>query len=438
MTQVASVSILALTISLSLTRPTIAGLKLHPGMVAALGAACTVLLGLVPFDLFLNTLRNLSFPILTIASLMVITLVAERAGLLQLLSDHVGTAARGDGRRLFTLIFCCGTLTGTVFTNDAAVMIFTPLVVALIDDVADESWTPAQKIPYYFAVLNVANLVGALVISNPINIVVSGWFGIRFGEYAAWMMLPALVSMVVTYAGLRIVFRDVLPRTCRAPQSRIGRRVDPRLARICAVVLCATLAGLFSEGWTGVPTWAVALTGAAVLLGCATALDYSPRAIVAGVSWDVLVFVVGIFVIIMGLRNAGLIHHVTNLLVALGGSDLPRLTFSTGFVAAIFASIMNNHPTADMMTWVIQDLHWPELETKLLVFGALVGGDLGPKMLPIGSLAALIWFRLLADRGIEVSYWSYIKLGVPLALAAVVASIAVLLLEYRLYLWWIG
>jgi arsenical pump membrane protein len=437
-TQVASVSILALTISLSLSRPTIAGLKLHPGMIAALGAACTVALGLVPFDLFLNTVRNLSFPIVTIASLMVITLVAERAGLLQLLSDYVGTAARGDGRRLFTLIFCCGALTGTVFTNDAAVMIFTPLVVALVDDVADESWTPAQKIPYYFAVLNVANLVGALVISNPINIVVSGWFGIRFGEYAAWMMVPALVSMVVTFIGLRLVFRGVLPRTCRAPRSHLGRRVDPRLTRICAVVLCATLAGLFSESWTGLPTWLVAFAGAGALLMCATALNYSPRAIVMGVSWDVLVFVVGIFIIIMGLRNAGLIHNVSNLLAVLGGNDLWRHTFATGFIAATCASIMNNHPTADMMTWVIQDLHWPELETKLLVFAGLIGGDLGPKMLPLGSLAALIWFRLLADRGIEVSYWQYIKIGIPVALAGVVAAIAVLLLEYRLYVWWMG
>jgi arsenical pump membrane protein len=133
-----------------------------------------------------------------------------------------------------------------------------------------------------------------------------------------------------------------------------------------------------------------------------------------------------------------LIHHVSDLLAALGGNDLSRLTFSTGFVAATSASIMNNHPTADMMTWVIQDLHWPELETKLFVFAGLVGGDLGPKMLPIGSLAALIWFRLLADRGIEVSYWQYIKIGVPLALSAVVASIAVLLLEYRVYYWWMG
>ncbi|MFQ5929736.1 MAG: ArsB/NhaD family transporter [Acidobacteriota bacterium] len=436
MTSVAAFSILALTVSLSLSRPSFGAVRIRHAEAGVIGAALVLLLGIVPPDLALVTLRRLSLPVVTIVGLMVISLVAERAGLLGLVAQWMARAAKGNGGRLFTYLFFCGTLVGTIFTNDAAVLIFTPLVFGLMEEIQEDSWSLRNKIPFYFAVLYVGNLVGALVISNPINIIVSSLFGIRFLEYAIWMIAPAVVSMVVSFAGLKLFFRNLLPGRYRFSEDRIVRPKDRRFAVLSGVILFATLLGFFSEDLTGIPTWLVALLGALTLLGVNTLMGYAASSVLKLVGWDVIVFVVGIFIVSTGLRNVGLTHYLGWILAQLSESSFSQLTFATGFVAAICSSIMNNHPTAGLMTWVIQDFSLSAFQTKMLVFSALIGGDLGPKMLPIGSLAALMWFRMLRDRGIHISYSLYIKIGIPVTLVAILLSIVTLNIELLIYYWW--
>jgi len=431
--RLAAFSILALTVSLSLSRPRVRGVRVEHATAAALGAILSLVSGVVPLNLIELAVRVLFFPILTVVSLMVITLIAERAGLFALLSRSIATAAGGSGRRLFGLVFCCGALTGMFFTNDAAVLVFTPLVFQLVERVQGDSWTLRNKVPYYFAVLYVANLVGALVISNPINIVVASLVHISFLEYAKWMLLPALTSVFVSFAGIAFFFRKDIPTSFEWAPAPGPQSADRRLLAMCTLALSATLVGFFTESLTGTPTWLVASSGAAVLLGIyATVGDGRVGSILGGISWDVLAFVLGIFIVVLGLRNGGITNQIGLLLSRLEAGGTLGLTVGTSLVAATLSSVMNNHPTADLMGWAIRDLSAPSIQTKAMAFSALIGGDLGPKMLPIGSLAALIWFRLLRVRGVRIPYWLYIKLGIPVTLVAILASVLVLNAELSL------
>lgn len=366
---------------------------------------------------------------------MVITLIAERAGFFRLLAWRIARAANGNGLRLFTYLFFMGTITGALFTNDAAVLIFTPMVYRLIEEIADESWKVVNKIPYYFAVLYVANLVGAFVISNPINIIVSSWFGIGFVEYALWMVAPAAVSMIVTYYGMRFFFRRSIPVRCRAQlqsEIKIGR---PGFMIASGVVLLFTLLGFFAEQLTGIPAGYVAAAGAVVLAIVYKTVGRGSLVEVArGVGWDAIIFVVGIFIVVNGLRTAGFTDIIGNLIIQALVPGEHVATFATSFIAGGCSAFMNNHPVAGMMALALRDLPLADVSTRLLAFSALIGGDLGPKMLPIGSLAAIMWFRILRSKGVEISYWQYIKLGVPVTVSAILLSVLTLNLEYALYL----
>lgn len=433
MTQIVAFSILALTVSVALGRPQIGRWRVDHAWAALGGAGLALLTGVVTPKQAAKALEVLALPVITIVSLMVITLIAEHAGLLRLLAYQVARAGHGDGRRLFAYLFIVGTSAGTVFTNDAAILILTPLVFAMIEEVKEDDWTLANKIPFYFAVLYVGNLVGALVISNPINIVVSAVFGIGFLDYARWMVVPALVSMVVSFVGLRLVFRRTLPRTYRVPAQDSRPPLDEGMLWPCTVVLACTLIGFFSENFTGVPVWLVALSSAVILSTIYGSKGYAVVWVVRGVGWDVIAFVIGIFIVVIGLRNQGFAHLIGGLIETLADGGVPGLTFATGFVAAICSAFFNNHPTAGLMIWVIEDFELAFAETKMLVFAALIGGDLGPKMLPIGSLAALMWFRMLRARGVWVPYTLYIRIGVPVTLTAVALSLLTLNLEWLLF-----
>jgi arsenical pump membrane protein len=424
-------AVLALTVSLSLARPRLWQLRIQPASAAIFGAILSVALGLVPLDLLAAALELLSVPVMTIVSLMIITLSAERAGLFALLAEKIAIGSRGSGWRLFTLIFISGTATGMLFTNDAAVLIFTPLVFELVEQIRGPSWTVRSCIPFYFAVLYVANLVGAFVTSNPINIVVATLFHIRFAEYALWMLMPAVASMAVSFGGLALVFRRSVPERFEIrPLPR--RQYRKSEVASCAVILVATLAGFFAEPITGVPTWLVASGGALVLLALQASQISRVASVVRNVSWDVLLFVVGIFVVVVGLRRVGLTQEIGRLVSFFAAHGTSAMTFGTSSLAAVCSAILDNHPTADVIGWAIRDLSLPAMQTKTLAFAALIGGDLGPKMAPIGSLAALIWFRLLRDRGVDIPYSLYIRIGIPLTIAAIVAAALVLNAEVAL------
>ena len=440
MGQLGAISILSLTIGLALSRPRIGRVRIQPATAAMFGATLTVAVGLLsPLDAW-EVLEFLARPVLTIVSLMIITIVASRAGFFQILAWRLATSAGGNSRSLLARLFFAGTITGTLFTNDAAVLIFTPLVYQLVEEIQDPTWTDANRVPFYFAVLYVANLVGALVISNPINIIVADWFGIGFVEYAAWMVVPAVVSMIVTYYGLVFFFRRSIPATYRIPTSIEPSAQGHKLRMATAAVLIATLIGFFSEPWSGIPTAFMAAAGALLLLalhhffGAKRTGAKRTGSVISEVGWDAVIFVVGIFIVANGLRAVGLTDTIGVLLLAASEVGQQAGNFAAGLIAAVSSAVMNNHPTAGIMALAIGDLPVDSVTRQGMAFAALIGGDLGPKMLPVGSLAALLWFRVLRSRGVEISYWQYVKLGVPVTLAAVVLSLGVLALEYALFL----
>lgn len=415
MTELVAYSTVAVTLGLVVARPRLhVSLRLSPAMAASAGVLVMLALGIVTPAHWVAAATNLWTPFVAIASIMVMTEVARTAGLLEWWATIIDARATSTPS-LFLLVFGLGVLTSAAFNNDAAILLLTPVVVSLVQ--RRYPGQPEMVPPFAFAVFMSAG-VAALPVSNPMNMVVATFLHIGFAEYVRHMLPLAVVGWVAAFGVLRWIFSAQL----RTP---IGQAVGPAaratpLQRVLMLLLGGVLVAYPIFGALGGPIWMVAVAGAVLsLILSARRVHVGPVALVVrGVSWETLVFLLAVLVMSMGLRDVGLVARLAGVYEHAG-------PITVGFTSAIGSALLNNHPMSHLNMMAL-DLVAQARSIK--VFAALVGGDLGPRLLPMGSLAGLIWIEMLGRQGIDVGVGRFVRVGAIVAVPTIALSLLLLAL----------
>ncbi|MGF3027290.1 arsenic transporter [Methylobacterium aquaticum] len=369
----------------------------------------------------------------TFVALIVISLLLDEAGFFHWAALHIARWGGGRGRRLFPLVILLGAAIAAVFANDGAALLLTPIVLAILLRL---KFKPAAALAFIVACGFVADSTSLpLVISNLVNIVSANFFDVTFGRYAAVMVPVNLVSLAATLVVLWLYFRRVIPAAYPDGELEPPRQAirDPLVFRAAFPLLAVLLAAYFITAPFGVPVSAVTCAGAAVLLLLASRTRMIPiRKVLAGAPWQIVLFSLGMYLVVYGLRNAGLTDELAKGLVWLGGQGPWVATVGTGFATAILSSVMNNMPSVLIGALSIQQA--PDLSPltrELMIYANVIGCDLGPKFTPIGSLATLLWLHVLASKGQTITWGQYMKVGLvitpPVLLVTLLALAAWLL-----------
>jgi arsenical pump membrane protein len=415
--EAAAVSALALTLGLTLRRPLLpTGLRVGPGIAAVIGVAVALAVGGIHGDDIAEAGETLWRPFLALIGLMVITGVAGRLGLMERLAALVVPRARGSATRLFGLVFALSAGTAAVLNNDAAILLLTPVVVLLVRGLYPDR--PGLLVPFAFAVFMAAG-VAPFVTSNPMNTVVAGVADIDFNEYAARMVPVALAGWVVTFAVLRALFARELREAPPVPPAAPARRWERPQRQALALVLCV-LAAYPVFALAGVEVFTVAAAGGvvALVLSARHGTGGPVEVLRRNVAWEILVFLLGMFLLAEALRNAGVVERLTDL-YADGGQGV------IGVTSAVGSALINNHSMALTNLLAVEAL---PATTDADYFAALVGGDLGPRLLPIGSLAGLLWIAVLRGLGVDVTLRRFVTVGAAVTVPSLAVSLGVLAL----------
>lgn len=363
----------------------------------------------------------------TFIAIIIISLVLDDAGFFEWSALHVARWGAGRGNRLFVLFVLLGAVVSALFANDGAALILTPIVMAMLLALG---FGPATTLAFVMAAGFIADTASLpLVVSNLVNIVSADYFGIGFNRYAAVMVPVNVVSVAATLLVLWLYFRRDIPQTFDArqiddPASAIR---DRRTFVAGWWVLGLLLVGFFWLEPRGVPVSAVAAVAAAILLlVAASGRTISTRRILKEAPWQIVVFSLGMYMVVYGLRNAGLTQALADVLSAMAAHGLWAATLGTGVVTALLSSVMNNLPTVLIGALSVDAAQAEGVVREAMIYANVIGSDLGPKITPIGSLATLLWLHVLARKGVRITWGYYFKVGIVLTTPVLLATLAAL------------
>lgn len=410
MLEAVSVVLLVAVLAVAVVRP-----RAVPDAAVAVPAALIVIaVGAVSWGHARAELGRLGPVVGFLAAVLALADACAAEGLFAAAGNAVARATGRSGRRMLVGVVGLAAATTAVLSLDTTVVLLTPVVLATLREVD----LPAR--PSLYACAHIANSGSLLLpVSNLTNLLAVAVVPISFTRFAALMALPWLVTLAVTFVVLRVFFRaDVSVEAVRAAGPPFP------FPRFAGGVLALTLAGFVVTSFAGVaPVWA-AVGGAVVLAGKRVlARQTHPWHVIVSAAPQFCAFVLALGVVVRAVSDQGLGHVVPHLLPA--GASLVDLLAVAG-VAAVLSNLVNNLP-ATLLLLPIAATHG-----VAPVLAVLVGVNIGPNLTYPGSLATLLWRRVLVRDGLARPLGEFTAVGLALVPVSLVAATVALWLSVRL------
>ncbi|GAA5236269.1 arsenic transporter [Verticiella sediminum] len=400
------------------------------GWSAGLGAALALATGAVHWSDIPAVWAVVWNATATFIAIIVISLILDEAGFFEWAALHVARWGGGRGRRLFCLSVVLGAVVSALFANDGAALILTPIVMAMLAGLGFGSGATLAFVMAAGFIADTASL--PLIVSNLVNIVSADFFDIGFGRYAQVMLPVTLVSVAASLAVLLACFGREVPARYDVSRLRAPREAIRDVATFRAgwVVLVLLLAGMFVLEPLGIPVSAVSGVAAAVLLAVAARGHVvCTRKVLREAPWQIVVFSLGMYLVIYGLRNAGFTDALAGLLDVFAAWGVWGAALGTGLAMALLSSVMNNLPAVLTGALAIDASQASGVVREAMIYANVIGCDLGPKITPIGSLATLLWLHVLARKQVRITWGYYFRIGVVLTVPVLALTLAALALR---------
>lgn len=381
---------------------------------------------------------------ITIMATIVMAIVLESFGFFVWAAEGLAARAKGDGVRLFWYVNLICFLMTLFFNNDGSILITTPILLILLKNLGLKNH---EKIPYLLSGALVATASSAPIgVSNIVNLIALKIVGMDLYMHTLMMFVPATLGLLFLVLVLFLCFYKQLPRKLRTPSRGIpyqGPGKHPlgtqssqsfflpqnrdTFMRNLLLFVFSIRVSLFVASYLHIPIEIVAVFGSAVLLLWRWYyLKVTPVDMLKKTPWHILVFAFGMYVIIYGLHNIGLTDWLVRVIQPMIAGDLLNASLTMGALLSIMSIFFNNHPALMVGTLTLTSMHLDPLTLKIAYLASVIGSDLGSLLLPIGTLASLIWLHILRQHRVKISWKDYVKVTIIAIPASVLFTLVCL------------
>lgn len=399
---------------------------LNEAIPATIGALMVLLCGSVSLTDLGEIGSKVTGASVTILATMIMAIALESFGFFYWVAAKLLQQSRGSGIKLFWLTNSLCFLMTIFLNNDGSVLITTPILLLVLKYLGLKKH---QKTPYLISGVLIATASSAPIgVSNIVNLISLKMIGMDLYLHTAMMFVPSMMGLIFMACLLFIFFYKRLPKSLpdipnhfqslrhrryhplHSPSAPIPERNQTKIMLFVLAFVFLVRISLFAASYTGISVPLVAVIGSIILLAWRWVyFKTSPRDLFFKAPWHIFIFAFTMYVLIYGLHNIGFTELIVNHFKPIVSGSLSYATFVSGISTSVFSNLFNNHPALMISTFTLTEMSLNPSTAKIIYLANIIGSDIGSLLLPIGTLATLIWMHILKQHDESISWGEYLK-----------------------------
>jgi arsenical pump membrane protein len=421
LTEIMTIFAFIMTMILIFFRPK----EMNEAIPASIGAVIVLLSGSVSMEDLLDIGSKVNGAAITILATIVMAIVLESFGLFYWTAVLLLKKSNGSGARLFWLTLLLCFLMTLFFNNDGSILITTPILILILRHLGLKNH---QKIPYLLSGALIATAASAPIgVSNIVNLIALKIVGMDLYEQTAMMFIPSTLGLLFLSLALYVVFLKDIPKKIPLYSDNHPLQQHPlshplkgqtkdyfmkqkKLMINMLIFVFLIRASLFIASYFGISISLVSVIGSIILLVWRWYyLRVNPKDMLTKTPWHILIFAFMMYVIIYGLHNIGLTNIILTHITPLVEGSLMHASLTMGILLSVMSNLFNNHPALMIGTLALTEMGLEPIVLKTVYMANIIGSDIGSLLLPIGTLATLIWMHILKKNKIKITWSKYVK-----------------------------
>jgi Na+/H+ antiporter NhaD/arsenite permease-like protein len=402
--------------------------KIHRTIAAMLGGIAMLIFGIVHQE---TVIYHIDFNTLgLLIGMMIIVSITSETGLFKFLAVWAAKKAKGDPIRILIYLALLTAFASAILDNVTTVLLMVPVAFSVTRQLR------VNPLPYLILIIIASNIGGTMtMIGDPPNIMIgSAVKELTFMAFINNLTLICVLILIVTIFIFVLLYRKQLQTTEELKIGLMeldekGEITDRRLLKQCLSILALTIGGFFAHQVLHLESATIALTGAFILL-LLTGEHYLEKSL-SRVEWTTIFFFIGLFVIVSGLVETGVIKNLAKQAMDLTGGNEAATAMLILWISAIASAFVDNIPFVATMIPLIQDMgNMGVANLNTLWWSLALGACLGGNGTLVGASANLVVAGMAAKEGHPISFIQFLKIGFSLMLLSIVISSIYIYLRY--------